>query len=150
MGAIADGVKVTSAGSGLPSRVIFHDVEGIGKPILACHAPKPIFLMTRGETGLLSLIDNAQVPETDHFQEAQTWNDLKLQVTYLISNETGHKTLVIDTINGAERLCFEHVTAVKFGGRWENFAAYGRGPESALEEWIDFLTSLDRLRERRR
>jgi hypothetical protein len=150
MSAVAEGVRITKAGSGLPSRVIVHGVEGVGKSSFACQAPKPIFLMTRGETGLLSLIDNGQVPETDHFDEAKTWNDLKLQVNYLIVNETEHKTLVLDTLNGAERLCFEHVTSTKFGGRWENFSAYGRGPESALEEWIAFLTTLDRLRERRR
>lgn len=142
---------ITKAGSGLPSRVIVHGVEGVGKSTIGAFAPKPVFGMTRGETGLLTLIDTGAVPPTDHFpKDFQSWVELKNAVNYLIIQPTGHKTFVLDTLNGAERLCLEHVCQVKYGGSWESFLAYGRGIESALQEWIDFLSVLDRLREAQR
>lgn len=143
--------KITRGGSGLPSRVIFHSVEGLGKTSFAAHAAKPIFLMTRGETGLLTLIDNGLLRETDHFQEdAKSWDQVLGWLAWLKDNPTDHKTLVIDTLNGAERLCFESVAARNYNGSWESFMSYGRGPDKAQEDWIRFLVALDELREKRR
>jgi hypothetical protein len=48
----------------------------VGKTSLGACAPKPIYLMTRGETGLLTLIDAGRIPETAHFPELGTWPDL--------------------------------------------------------------------------
>lgn len=143
-------VKISNAGSSLPSRVLYHGVEGIGKSSLGAFAPKPIFGMTRGETGLLTLIDNGQVPNTDHFDEFDAWTQLTMAVNYLIVEDTGHRTFVLDTLNGAERLCFEHVCTNKYGGSWDAFMNYNKGPDKAQEEWISFLSSLDRLRSARR
>lgn len=147
---IRNGPTISRTGSGLPSRVILHGVEGVGKSSFGACAPKPVFAMTRGETGLLTLIDNGQIPETDHFDECTSWLDLVGAVNYLIVQQRDNKTFVLDTLNGAERLCFEHVCAEKYGGSWDNFMAYGRGVEVAQAEWIRFLTLLDRLREARR
>ena len=144
------GPMISRAGSGLPSRIIFHGVEGIGKTSLGAYTIRPIFAMTRGETGLLSLIDNGLVPETDHFDESKTWTDLLIALNYLIVETRENKTFVLDTLNGAERLCFEHICSQKYGGNWESFQAYGRGPEVAMQEWVNFLALLDRLREARR
>lgn len=142
------GMPISRAGSGLPSRLIVHGVEGIGKTTVGAYAPKPIFGMTNGETGLLSLIDNGLVPTADHFETAfRTWVELKNALNYLIIEPLGFRTFVLDTLNGAERLCFEHVCQARYGGNWESFTAYGRGPDVAQEEWISFLTILDRLRE---
>jgi hypothetical protein len=43
---------VTANGSGLPSRGVGHGPEGVGKTSLGCATPKPIFIMTRGETAI--------------------------------------------------------------------------------------------------
>jgi len=134
----------------LPSRAIFHGVEGIGKTSFAAFAPSPICLMTRGETGLLTLIDNGRIPATDHFDECETWGQVTSAIRYLIENQTPNRTLVFDTLNGAERLCFEYVCQDRYNGDWVSFDAYGRGPNVALAEWNDFLTNLDRLRFTRR
>lgn len=145
-----DGPRISRGGSGLPSRVIVHGVEGIGKTSFAAQAPKPIFGMTRGETGLLTLIDNGLLSETDHYDEFTCWQDLTYAVNHLIVTERDNRTFVLDTVNGAERLCFEHVCNTDFNGRWGSFMNYGRGPDKATENWIDFLSTLDRLRERKR
>lgn len=141
---------ISKSGSGLPSRLLLHGTEGIGKSSFAAHAPKPVFAMTRGETGLLTLIDNGQIKETDHFPEVVSWNDLLQHILYLTMEDTGHRSFVLDTLNGAERLCFEHVAAMQYGGNMESFLNFGRGPEVAQQEWVKFLSFLDRLREVRR
>jgi hypothetical protein len=109
--------------------------------------------MSRGETGLLSLIDYSRVPvETPHFPEFMTWEELLGAIRALIDQEHGYRTLVIDTLNGAERLCHEHVCRRDFGGRWgrDGFTAFMTGYEVALAGWRELLDLLDRLRENKR
>src|SRR5262249_3104824 len=67
---------VVTAGEGLPNRCVLHGVEGIGKTSFGACAPKPIVLMTRGETGLITLLDSGQLPPTPHFPELLTWEEL--------------------------------------------------------------------------
>lgn len=141
---------ISRGGSGLPSRLIFYGIPSIGKTSFGASAPDPIFSMTRGETGLLTLIDNGIVPPTDHFAEAMTWEELRGQVEWLTDSPTGNKAYVLDTLNGAARLCFDHVVAESFNGSITAFGAYGKGMDVLIAEWIRFITSLDRLRERRR
>lgn len=138
-------MKITKTGSNLPSRVILHGVEGIGKTSFGAYAPKPIFSMTKGETGLLTLIDNGMIEETDHFDEAFTWTDLVQQVLYLTEANSEHRTYVLDTLNGAERLCLEYVVNEQYGGSLDKFQAYGKGKDALSAEWIKFLDMLDRL-----
>jgi hypothetical protein len=143
---------VTKGGSGLPSRAVLHGVEGVGKTSFGACAPKPVFVMTRGETGLTTLIDSGQVPETDHFPEQMTWAELLTAVEVLTVKSHDYRTLVIDTLNGAERLCHEHVCQRDFGGSWgrDGFTSYMMGYEVALADWRRLLDALDRLRATRR
>ena len=139
---------VRTAGSGRPSRGIIYGPEGVGKTSLACASPRPIVVQTRGETGLETLIDGGRVPETPHFPEISTWSEL-LQVINTLRTETHQfRTLVIDALNGAERLCHEHVCQRDFGGRWgrDGFTAYMTGYETAVSDWRELLSALDRLR----
>lgn len=140
--------EVATTGNKLPNRVLLHGVEGIGKTSFAANAPRPIFIMARGETGLETLIDNARLPETPHFPEAQTWEDVLGSVRSLTEGQHDYRTLVIDTLNGIERLCHEHVCRRDFRGDWgeRGFAAYGKGPEVAMADWRELLSLLDRLR----
>src|SRR5262245_61106155 len=92
--------EVTSKGKGLPSRVILHGLEGVGKTSWAAHAPAPIFLMARGETGLETLIDTGRLKEVPHFPECTSWDDLLSAIDSLAKEQHAYKTLVIDTMNG--------------------------------------------------
>lgn len=141
--------EIQTKGGNLPSRVILHGVEKIGKTSMAAHAPKPIFLMARGETGLLTLIDAGIVPEMPYFPECQTWDDLLGGIETLTTEKHEYKTLVVDTLNGAERLCHEYVCGRDYGGRWgkDGFTSYNAGYEVALADWRQLLCALDRLRE---
>lgn len=144
--------EIMNKGVGLPNRYVLHATEGFGKTSFAAHAPKPIFIQTKGETGLTTLIDSGQLKPTDSFPETENWLDLTGIIETLTVDDHQYRTLVIDTLNGAERLCHEHVCTRDFGGIWTDrgFASYGKGPEVALTDWRLFLAALDTLRSTRK
>lgn len=144
--------EVTTKGSGLPSRLILHGVEGIGKTSFAANAPNPVFLMARGETGLETLIDAGRVREVPHLPEIMNWPDVLSAIEWLTEGAHDYRTLVIDTLNGLERLCHEHVCARDYNGDWgkQGFTSYMQGFEVALGDWRELLSALDRLRSEKR
>ena len=143
---------ILTKGKDLPSRIILHGTEGIGKTSFAAQAPKPIFLMARGETGLETLIDSGRLQDTPHLPEIETWSELLGAVEMLTVEEHPYKTVVIDTVNGCERLCHEYVCKMQFNNDWSDkgFQGYMRGYDVALADWRTLLIALDRLRETKR
>ncbi|MFA5135709.1 MAG: ATP-binding protein [Patescibacteria group bacterium] len=133
----------------LPLRMLFYSTEGFGKTSFGAQFPAPLFLMARGETGLETLIDAGQLPETPHFPEIQTWTDFLEVLEFLTREDHPYKTLVLDTLNGFERLCHEHVCGRDFKNDWgeHGFLSYQKGYELSTKDWIAFLELLDRLRE---
>jgi AAA domain len=140
--------EITGKGSGLPNRYILHATEGWGKTSLGAQTPKPIFIQTGAETGLETLIDAGRLEETSHFPAAQTWEDVLGSIETLRVEDHPFRTVVLDTMNGAESLCHQFICHRDFGDDWGNkgFASYGKGYEVALPEWSRFLNALDRLR----
>jgi len=141
-----------TAGNKLPSRVVLHGVEGVGKTSFAASAPKPYVLMARGETGLETLIDSGRVSETPHAPEIESWDETRDIIESLHKEDHPYRTLVLDTLNGFERLCHEHVCETMFGGKWgrDGFTAYMQGYDASLTPWREFLSSLDALRAERK
>ncbi len=111
-----------------------------------------MFIQSRGETGLETLIDSGQLPETPHFPVCETWEELTGCIETLRSDDHDFRTVVIDTVNGGERLCHEHVCRRDFEGDWgdKGFASYGKGPDVALADWRTLLSGLDALRAERK
>jgi hypothetical protein len=142
---------ISAKGNRLPNRYVLHGVEGWGKSSWGAQFPKPIFLQSRGETGLETLIDSGQLPEVPHFPEMQNWLEVRNAIQVLTEQEQPYKTFVIDTLNGVERLCHEYVCAKDFDGNWgdKGFGSYNKGYEVSLSEWRMFLQDLDNLRQRR-
>jgi hypothetical protein len=143
---------VKSGGNGLPSRVILHGVEGVGKTSIMAFAPNPLFIMSRGETGLETLIDSGQLPDIPHLPQMTTWQDMLSAIDWLTTEEHAYKTLVIDVLSGLERLCHEFVCNRDYAGDWgeRGFTGYMRGYEVSLPDWREMLAALDRLREKKR
>jgi AAA domain len=144
--------QVTSRGSGLPSRYILHGCEKTGKTSFAAYTPSPVFIQTKGETGLETLIEAGRLSEVPHFPEIQSFDGIVQAIEELIEQPHDYKTLVIDTLNGAERLCHEEVCRRDYGGDMgeRGFTGYMRGYEVSLVDWRNLLTMLDTLREKRR
>ncbi|VTR92791.1 Uncharacterized protein OS=Isosphaera pallida (strain ATCC 43644 / DSM 9630 / IS1B) GN=Isop_2440 PE=4 SV=1: AAA_24 [Gemmata massiliana] len=142
--------QVTTAARRKPARVFLYAQEKWGKSSWAAHAPGAVFAMTRGEDGLLTLMNAGRVPPTPHFpQDFHRWGLLRQATAALRDDEHEFKTFVVDTANGAARLCAESVCAEHFQNSWVQFDAYGKGYEVCLEQWIEWLADLDRLRSER-
>jgi hypothetical protein len=142
---------VTRAAPSLPSRLVLYAAEKFGKTSFAAHAPAPVFLMTAGETGLLSLMEAGRVGPTDHFpDDFKSWDQLQEAVRALRRDPHQFKTLVLDTANGAEQLCQRHVCDSMFNGSWSDYQDYGKGDVQAAKEWGAFLRTLDDLRTARK
>jgi AAA domain len=129
-----------------------HAVEKWGKTSFGAMTRKPIFIETRQETGLETLLDNGRLPDTPHFPECKTWEELRGMIETLIVEPHEYKTLIVDTMNGAERMCHEFVCQREYNGDWgkKGFASYQQGYSVSLPEWRLFLGDLDRLREQKR
>ncbi len=143
---------IATKGNQLPPRMIVHGVGGIGKTSFAAYAPKPVFLMSKLETGAVSLMDAGLIPDGQIgcLPECQTWDDTLAGVEALTQEPHDFKTVVADVANGFERLCFDFVTGRDYKGSAAQFNAYKAGPEVAVNDWRAFLGALDRLRETRK
>lgn len=146
--------RVTTQAQALPSRVFLYAREKWGKSSLFAHAPGAVFFMTRGETGLVELIAGGRVPPTAHFpyDETQppTWATLRQAVAELIEADHPYRSFVVDTCNGAEILCQEHVRRSQFSNSQAKFNSYGKGWDACRVEWLGLLQDLDHLRARRK
>lgn len=143
---------IVSTGNKLPNRIVLHAVEGWGKTSFAAQVPGVVFLETRGETGLETLIDAGQLPGVPHLPEITNFPDLLAAVDFLTEEEHPYRALALDVINGAERLCHEEVCRRDFNGEWgdKGFGGYQRGYDVSLADWTDLLVRMDKLRATRK
>jgi hypothetical protein len=122
-----------------PMRVLTYGVEGIGKSTFAANAPSPIFLAAEDGTAQLDVA---------RFPEPKTWREVFDALDELTDTEHDFKTLVVDTLDWLEPLCWQ---AVCERSKWRSIedGGYGKGYVAALDEWRVLLARLERLRERR-
>lgn len=138
-------------GSSLPSRVVLHGPGGVGKTSFGAFAPNPFFLLSPGETGLHTLIDNGQLPEIPNI-EVHDWENVLSLIDELCASQHNFKTLVIDCIDGIEKLAKAFALRTQFGGDAgpKGFLNYSAGDRFvAATPWRELLMALDRLREQR-
>ena len=127
--------NVTRGRQPKPFRVLVYGVEGVGKTTFAAGSPEPVFLCAEEGT---SHIDIARFPAP------QSWADALEAIRVLTHDEHDFKTLVIDTLDWFEPLCWAHVCAMGGKANIEDFG-YGKGYVMALEHWRQFLARLDVL-----
>lgn len=117
-------------------KVVIYGPEGIGKSTLAAHFPKPLFIDTEGSTGNLSV---------NRFEEKPTsWSMLLNYIEYVKQNPGICETLVIDTMDWAERLCVEDILNTHGKKGIEDFG-YGNGYVYVAEAVGRFLNALQEL-----
>lgn len=116
-------------------RVCFYGVESVGKTTLAAQAENPVFLDVENGTSHLD------VPRI----AVKTWGALIDAVRALATDEYSQfKTVVLDSIDWAERLCIEDLKAEKKIKSLEEIP-YGKGFTMASERMARFLNELDHL-----
>ena len=115
-------------------KVVIYGVEGIGKSTFASKFPDPLFIDTEGSTKHLDVA---------RFDSPQSWSMLLQQVDYVL-REKPCKTLVIDTIDWAEKLCMAHVIHTYGGGKVKGIEdfGYGKGYTYLAEEVARLLNRL--------
>lgn len=117
-------------------KVVIYGVEGIGKSTLASCFPDPVFIDTEGSTD--------HMENVKRFPRPTSWSMLLEEVKQILSNPDQCQTLVIDTIDWAERMCIDHI--VKSNGKTgiEDFG-YGNGytyVKEALGKLLDLLSEV--------
>jgi len=126
-----------------PPRIVINGVEGIGKTSLGACTPHPVIIMDANETGYLTLLKAGRVPDVPRFVSS-SWSETRAAIDAVIADPKGRKTLVLDALSGFETQCHSHICKTEFKGKWDDFAAYGKGHARCGTEFVAFISQLDR------
>ena len=115
-----------------PQRVVIYGVESVGKSTFAAQFPAPLFFDIEGGTAHL---DTDRVAVT-------SWPELLGGLAAF--PKTDYQTLVLDSVDWAERLCVEDLLATTKKQSVEDFG-YGKGWVMVAERMSRFLGACDRV-----
>jgi hypothetical protein len=129
-----------------PMRLLIYGLEGVGKSTFAAGAPNPIFLGAEDGTSEL---------DVKRFPQPKIWGDVMEGVHELATTEHDYKTLVIDTLDWIEPLCWQRVCVLcakpgKPPLRSIEEMGYGKGYVEAGGLWRQLTSGLERLRAEKR
>ena len=114
-------------------KVLIYGVEGIGKSTFASKFPDPLFIDTEGSTAYM---------DVNRFDPAPTsWQNLLDMVTWVKQNGTPGSSVVIDTLDWAERMCIKSVCQEN-GWKGIETPGYGAGYKFAYEKFCKLLDAL--------
>jgi len=119
-----------------PFRLVVTGTEGVGKSTFASEAPNPIFIAAEDGTAQLDVV---------RFPSPNDWDEAKECMRVLRKETHEYQTIVIDTLDWLEPLCWASVCKELDVSSIAD-ADYGRGYTAAVDQWRLFLASLDRLR----
>ena len=120
------------------TKCVIYAVEGIGKSTFASQFPNPLFIDTEGSTNTMNV---RRLPAPD------SWQMLLQEVQYVRDTPGLCSTLVIDTIDWAERLCIDEVCKTHQKNGIEDFG-YGAGYTYVHESFGKLLNMLSDVVER--
>lgn len=112
-------------------KIVVYGPEGIGKTSFAADFPDPVFIDT--ESGS-NMYDVARLPNPT------SWSMLRQEIQEVAKTKPC-KTLIIDTIDWAERLCIDHICSLYQKQGIEDFG-YGKGYILIYEEMGKLLNLL--------
>lgn len=124
-----------------PVSILIYGLGGIGKSTFAAKAPNPIFLGAEEGTDHLNV---ARIPTPRSFE------DVLAAVKELREDPHSYRTLIVDSLDWIEPLVFKHICR-RYGKSSIELAAggYGKGYVEAADEFMDFLYSINQLRDER-
>ena len=131
-------MNVTKGVIDKPLKVLIYGPEGIGKTTFAAQFPNVVFIDTEHST------DHMDVAR---FPVPQTWEELLGYVDEAIAHPDELKTLAVDTVDWAERLCMQHVLDQN---HWDSIESpgFGKGYTVLMEQFAKLLDKLSILPER--
>ena len=125
-------MKITSGKIHTAQKVLIYGPPGIGKTTLASQFPDPIFIDTEGGTKNL---------DVRRFEAPSSYQMLLDEIQYVKQHPDTCKTLVIDTIDWAEKLEIRDLCRMKGWSGIED-AGYGKGYTYSAEEIAKMLNLL--------
>lgn len=128
-------MKIFKSSITKPPRIILYGGHGVGKSTFAANCPAPIFIRTE---------DGADALGVETFDLCKEWSDMTNQIMYLTMNDHPYKTVVIDSLDWAEKLAFAKVCEQNKVDSIDKMP-YGRGYTAAEALWADALDSLTYL-----
>ena len=114
-------------------KTLIYGPEGIGKSTLAAMWPNTIFIDLEGGTNQLPVV---------RLETPSSWSMLRAELTAIKNREVPCSTVVIDTMDAAERMCAEYIMA-RDGKKSIEEWGYGKGYTILQEEFgrlLDYLT----------
>lgn len=123
-----------------PIRVLVFGTHGVGKSTFAADAPSPIFLCSEDGTAQL---DVARLPTP------RSWADVLEAIRVLTAEEHEFRTLVFDTVDWLEPLCWAAACAAAGKAAIEDFG-FGKGYVAALDLWRGLIARLEQLERTRK
>lgn len=141
--------SVVTVATRKPMRLLVYGIDGIGKSTLAAQSESPVFIGIEEGTTTLRTATGDPVPR---FPEPHTWSETFEALQTLETGEHNYKTVVLDTLDWLEPLCWAHV--VKHAGRLKDGSVpraiedipFGSGYIAAVDEWRLLCSRLDMLR----
>ncbi len=134
-GGLSLGSISLQGGGGGSQAVFLYGPPKVGKTTMAAEMEGAVFILT--ETGLGQ--NKAQA-----FPVIQSWENLHQAVDLLVESDHDFTSVVIDTIDHAERMCFEY-TCHKHGKKSIEDFGYGKGYKYAGEEFEKLIQKLEAL-----
>lgn len=129
--------SVRSTKHATPPRIVAHGAEKVGKSTWAAGAPNPIFIQT--EDGLNGI-------EAQSFPMCESYDHIIACLNTLLDEQHDFQTVVIDSMDWAERLLHRKVCENEGVTSIEKAAGgYGKGYQLANELFRQILFLLDRL-----
>lgn len=123
-----------------PRRVMLYGPHGVGKGTWASQSPAPFFLDIEGG---LDDIDCERTPRLGTYQQVVEW------LTWLLADEHGYKTVVVDTVDWLEQLIHKQI-AIDANVKSVADIGYGKGYARAIPAWNWIISQLDQLRIKRK
>jgi hypothetical protein len=130
-----DYLTITQGKSPGTQRVTIYGPEGVGKTCFASCFPDPLFIPAE---------DGIRHVDVKHFPVPATFQQFREMICYIRDHPELCMTLVVDTLDAAERLCMEHVCKSNGKKSIEDFG-YGRGYTIVGEEFQGLLKCLDSI-----
>lgn len=130
--------QITSGKIAKPVKAVIYGPEGIGKSTLASKMPEAVFIDIEGGTNQLDAVRLAT---------PTSWEMLLDEIADVRDHgaEFGCQTLVIDTVDAAERLCTKAVIASDQSKRSIEDWGYGKGYVLVKERFAPMLQLLDEV-----
>jgi hypothetical protein len=128
-------MNITRGKKNAAMKIGLYGAEGVGKTTFASQAPGCVFIDTEGST------THMDVARTD---PPKTWNELTDQVKWFTEHPETIGTLVIDTMDWAEKLAIQDVCLEKKLNSIEELP-YGKGYVFVKDRIVKLLEDLDKL-----